>query len=260
MGAPGLEETPVRPGRAAVHTALPLVALAALAVLGAVRPPAPEPAAHLSAAGTGWVASQGLGRVVTDGRPQLVQPPVRRVATAPVSARALRRPVAPTQAPVPARLARPEPQPTAVPRGVSQDGYPYATDTTGGSDPWGFTKRQCVSYVGWRLAELGRPLDNARDDWGSALDWDEAAARTGHAVGTRPAVGTVAHWDAGERSAYWSEGSSTADGTFVAGGFGHVAWVLSVYADGSVLVAQYNGTADRSYSTMRVKAPRFLSL
>jgi hypothetical protein len=36
--------------------------------------------------------------------------------------------------------------------------------------------------------------------------------------------------------------------------------VLAVYRDGSVLVAQYNGTASRAFSTMRVKAPRYLLL
>ena len=30
--------------------------------------------------------------------------------------------------------------------------------------------------------------------------------------------------------------------------------------DGSVQVAQYNGTGDRAYSTMRVRAPRYLYL
>jgi len=36
--------------------------------------------------------------------------------------------------------------------------------------------------------------------------------------------------------------------------------VLSVYSDGSVLVEQYNLYGDESYSTMRVKAPRYLHL
>jgi surface antigen len=37
-----------------------------------------------------------------------------------------------------------------------------------------------------------------------------------------------------------------------------VGWVKQVYADGSALVEQYNMGGDRSYSVMRVKAPRYL--
>jgi len=135
--------------------------------------------------------------------------------------------------------------------------YPYAGDTTGGSDPWGFTKRQCVSYVAWRLDQVGRRI-HARQGWGDARSWDETARSKGRTVTTRPSLGAVAQWNAGERSAFYSSGSPT--GTFVAGSQGHVGWVTKVYADGSVHVAQYNGTASRSYSTMRVKAPRFLRL
>ena len=36
--------------------------------------------------------------------------------------------------------------------------------------------------------------------------------------------------------------------------------LTKVYSDGSVQVAQYNGDGSRSYSTMRVKAPRYLRL
>jgi hypothetical protein len=34
--------------------------------------------------------------------------------------------------------------------------------------------------------------------------------------------------------------------------------VRAVYADGSALIEQYNMFSSRSYSTMRVKAPRYL--
>jgi surface antigen len=136
------------------------------------------------------------------------------------------------------------------------DGYPWASDTSGGSDPWGFTKRQCVSYVAWRLAGAGRPVV-ARDGWGSALTWDDVAEQRGVAVGTTPHVGAVAQWNAGESSPLWVDGGR---GTWTAGSYGHVALVTQVYADGSVLVAQYNGTGERSFSTMRVRAPRYLSL
>lgn len=255
----------MRSGRAAVHTALPLLALVGLAGLAALRPAAPVP---LAGAGVGSVTPVVEGRILTDGHPQPVAlPAVRRVLAAPRPA-AVAGPRPATRAvrhlairSAPAATAR-QPAPTAVPRTrtATRDSYPYATDTGGGSDPWGFTKRQCVSYVAWRLAQVGRPIDNARQGWGSALDWDDTAARLGYAISSRPTVGAVAQWNADEHSAYWSGASSSSDGTFVAGAVGHVAWVTAVYSDGSVQVAQYNGTGDRSYSTMRVKAPRYLSL
>ena len=136
-------------------------------------------------------------------------------------------------------------------------GYPWASDTTGGNDPWGFTKRQCVSYVAWRLDRVGRPV-STRQGWGSASGWDDVARRRGVTVTTRPAVGSVAQWNAGETSRLYAYGGWR--GTYGAGSYGHVAWVTHVYADGSVQVAQYNGNGTRSYSTMRVFAPRFLRL
>lgn len=120
------------------------------------------------------------------------------------------------------------------------------------------TKRQCVSFVAWRMAQRGHPLNNATQRWGSALSWDEAARRLGYGVGTRPVAGSVAHWNAHERSAYYSSGSTRPNGTLTAGASGHVGYVQGVYADGSVSVAQYNLNGTRSYSTMRVKAPRYL--
>lgn len=145
---------------------------------------------------------------------------------------------------------------STAPRPHVSTGYPWASDTTGGHDLWGFTRRQCVSYVAWRLAQVGRPV-YARQGWGSASGWDDVARRRGVTVTSRPAVGSVAQWNAGESSRLVM---GSARGTFAAGSYGHVAWVTHVYADGSVQVAQYNGTGTRSYSTMRVFAPRFLRL
>lgn len=171
------------------------------------------------------------------------RPPVRRAAS-----RGTRAP-----APRPRHTARTTP--TAPRRHVST-GYPWASDTTGGHDPWGFTMRECVSYVAWRLDRVGRPI-HTRQGWGSASGWDDVARRRGVTVTSRPAVGSVAQWNAGESSRFIS---GSARGTFTAGSYGHVAWVTGVYSDGSVQVAQYNGNGTRSYSTMRVFAPRFLRL
>ena len=160
--------------------------------------------------------------------------------------------------PAAAKLAAPKPvAPTTVtaPAPSSADNYPYRSATTNANDPWGFTERQCVSYLAWRLSQAGHGISNQKDGWGSALTWDDTARRLGFAVNSTPAVGSVAQWNAGESSVLYS-GSSR--GTFTAGGYGHVGYVTAVYSDGSVQVAQYNVQGDRQFSTLRMVAPRYL--
>lgn len=147
---------------------------------------------------------------------------------------------------------------TVSPAAAVGDDYPWRLDTTWSADRWGFTKRQCVSFVAWRMAQRGHPLSNATQRWGSALSWDDAARRLGYGIGTKPVPGSIAHWNAYERAAWYANGSSTANGWLTAGGYGHVGYVQGVYSDGSVSVAQYNLNGNRAYSTMRVKAPRYL--
>jgi surface antigen len=148
--------------------------------------------------------------------------------------------------------------PFATPASAAGDDYPWRTSTVNAPDRWGFTQRQCVSFVAWREAQSGHALNNSTQRWGSALSWDEAAVRLGVRVSTRPVRGAVAHWNAGERSPWWAYGSSTANGYVQAGPYGHVGWVKQVNADGSVLVEQYNMSGNRSYSLTRVKAPRYI--
>lgn len=137
------------------------------------------------------------------------------------------------------------------------DDYPWRLDRSGSADAFGFTKRQCVSFVAWRLAQRGTPVANARQGWGDARNWDDAARRLGHGVGRTPVVGAVAHWEAYEPSPLYTGGRSLR-GTMSAGGYGHVGWVQHVFTDGSASVVQYNGTGDRTFSTVRVRAPRYL--
>lgn len=146
----------------------------------------------------------------------------------------------------------------ALPAGAAGDDYPWRTDSTQSADRWGFTKRQCVSFVAWRMAQRNHPLSNASERWGNAVTWDDTARRLGYGIGSRPVVGAIAQWNAGEASPFYSAGSTVANGTMRAGGYGHVGYVQSVYSDGSVSVAQYNMNGNRSYSTARVKAPRYL--
>jgi surface antigen len=146
----------------------------------------------------------------------------------------------------------------ATPASAVGDDYPYRTATTNAADRWGFTQRQCVSFVAWREARAGHPISNVSQHWGSALHWDNAARAGGYWISSRPRVGAIAHWNGGERSAWWANGSRTANGYVQAGAYGHVAWVRSVNADGSAVVEQYNMFGNRSYSVMRVRAPRYI--
>ena len=147
---------------------------------------------------------------------------------------------------------------TVSPASAVGDDYPWRLDQSWSADRWGFTKRQCVSFVAWRMAQRNHPLHNGTQRWGSALTWDETARRLGYGIGTRPVPGSIAHWNAGEAAALYANGSTRPNGTMRAGLYGHVGYVQGVYPDGSVSVAQYNGTGTRTYSTMRVKAPRYL--
>ena len=145
----------------------------------------------------------------------------------------------------------------SVPEQASaRDDYPWRLSHARATDAFGFTARQCVSFVAWRLAQRGTPISN-RQGWGDARAWDDAARRLGHGVGRRPVVGAVAHWDAGERGPLHTGGRSLR-GTLRAGAYGHVAWVQHVHTDGSATVAHYNGAGTRTFSTARVKAPRYL--
>ena len=146
----------------------------------------------------------------------------------------------------------------ATPASAAGDDYPSRSDTSGSADPWGFTMRQCVSFVAWRMEQRGHPLDNDSQGWGSALSWDETSRRLGYGVGSRPVAGSIAHWNAGERSALYWRGSRRANASMTAGGQGHVGYVRRVYADGSASVEHYNAQGDRSYSVSRVRAPRYL--
>ncbi len=148
--------------------------------------------------------------------------------------------------------------PLTAPASAIGNDYPYRYDTTWSADPWGFTKRQCVSFVAWRMKQRGIPMSNYRTRWGSALTWDDTARRIGVRIGTRPVPGAIAHWNAYESSPWYANGATRPNGTVRAGGYGHVGYVQGVYPDGSVSVAQYNMSGTRSYSTMRVRAPRYL--
>jgi len=75
---------------------------------------------------------------------------------------------------------------------------------------------ECVSYVGWKAYEAyGLVLA-----WGNAYNWDDSARAYGYRVDHTPEPDSIGQLDSGE--------------------YGHVVWVESVNADGSVNVTEYN--------------------
>lgn len=144
------------------------------------------------------------------------------------------------------------------------DDYPYrdpqgdcswcAGSADPGADPWGLYKRECVSFVAWRVNQLmgwqeGQPYPFTMAKMGmagqgSAKHWGHSLKKKGYKVDMTPAIGAVAWWDAWEKNQYYS-----------VYGMGHVAIVKSIDGD-MVTMEQYNGStvlgkSERSrYSTM----------
>jgi peptidoglycan DL-endopeptidase CwlO len=93
-------------------------------------------------------------------------------------------------------------------------------------DSWGMYNRECVSYTAWKVYESGRHMPY----WGgigNANQWDDNARRAGIPVDTSPRDGDVAVKNSGV--------------------YGHVLYVEHVYADGSILVSDYNNQFDGVY-------------
>lgn len=86
-------------------------------------------------------------------------------------------------------------------------------------DPWGMYSRQCVSYTAWKVFQKNGYMPY----WGgvgNANQWPGNAQRAGIPVSTTPRAGSV--------------------GVIMAGQYGHVVWVESVNANGTVNISQYN--------------------
>ena len=104
----------------------------------------------------------------------------------------------------------------------NNSGYPYSDSSCrldGPSDPYGFRKANCTSYVAYMLNLYGVGFNNAYlqpsgDTWSNAGLWDDAAGDVVEniIVDDYPLPGDVAYWN-------------------TLGGTGHVAWVEKVYYD-----------------------------
>ncbi len=84
---------------------------------------------------------------------------------------------------------------------------------------------ECVSYVGWKAYEAyGLVLA-----WGNAYNWDNRGRALGYRVDHNPEGDSIGQIDGGQ--------------------YGHVFWVESVNADGSINVTEYNNAyATKLYS------------
>lgn len=159
---------------------------------------------------------------------------------------------------------------TATVVSAGSDDYPFsmpgdvswkAGSKDPGTDGWGFFKRECVSFVAWRMNqqmgwEQGKgaaPFSKGKLGWstsGNAMHWGPFLSGKGYKVDMKPVKGAVAWWNAGAR---------IGENSYI-GKFGHVAVVLAVdEAAGTVLIEQYNGGTvegnpkTASYSTFTTK-------
>lgn len=105
------------------------------------------------------------------------------------------------------------------------DTYPWQADCPGMQDAYGTVINEtivgglvceCVSYVGWKAYEQYGVLLA----WGNAYSWDDVAKAYGYRVDHKPEAGSIGQMDSGV--------------------YGHVWWVESINADGSVNVTEYN--------------------
>jgi surface antigen len=139
-------------------------------------------------------------------------------------------------------------------------GYPYASYNGPGTNPslstwadasgniyspFGYAYRNCTDFDAWKLSTAnGFSLPSGI---GNGANWGVWAQQHGYVVNNTPAAGAVAWW-----------GGYTLDQGFNVGAYGHVAWVASVNADGSVNIQEYNkyvnGVPDGAFHTRTIIA------
>ncbi|WP_116023868.1 CHAP domain-containing protein [Thermomonospora umbrina] len=114
------------------------------------------------------------------------------------------------------------------------DDYPYRNGSWHEADPWNFYKRECTSFVAWRMRQLGVRFHNHYKGvrWSNANNWDNAARRVGVRVDRRATVGAVAQWNRGR--------------------FGHVAYVSHV-GRGTVTIEEYNRNGGHHYGRRTIR-------
>jgi len=144
----------------------------------------------------------------------------------------------------PVAQAAPDDYPSDL-KNRAKDSKPY--------DPWGFSNRNCTSFVAWRLVnnngfkEFHNNITGTGDKRLShAANWGIAAKRAGYAVDDKPAKGAVV----------WTPGTTKNK-------YGHVAWVESVdTTKGKVTIEEYNKHNDGKFEdprrTIDIKGLQFI--
>jgi surface antigen len=122
---------------------------------------------------------------------------------------------------------------------VGRDDYPFASASWNDVDPWRFYKRECTSFVAYRLNKV-MSFSNFMDGghFGNAMGWDENARRLGFRVNRRPTVGSVMVRNSGT--------------------YGHVAMVAKV-RPGRVFVEQYNAGGTHVYSKQWLSVASYMT-
>lgn len=106
---------------------------------------------------------------------------------------------------------------------VLGDDYPIAWKSGWGTDTWGMYRRQCTSFVAFRLNQVnGFSIPSGL---GNADTWGHIARRMGYPVNDIPAVGAVAWFDKGINGSHLA--------------YGHVSWVAEVNGN-LVTLEEYN--------------------
>ncbi len=107
--------------------------------------------------------------------------------------------------------------------GEGFNSYPYADrcprDNVGYIVVGGYVC-QCTSYAGWKVQEFWGIYISA---WGDAKNWGNTATRLGYVVDNNPAPHSVAYSTSGL--------------------YGHVMWVESINANGTINLTEYNNSS-----------------
>lgn len=121
----------------------------------------------------------------------------------------------------------------------SNGGYPTAWNAApldSYVDDWGMFTRECTSYAAFKVNQAYRNMPY----WGgigNANQWPANARAVGIKTSSVPAAGTV--------------------GVISSGTYGHVAWVESVNADGTINISHYNVNWSGNYSEWYNLDPSF---
>ena len=123
----------------------------------------------------------------------------------------------------------PPPAPSGNPASITlRDDYPFPADSPDEVDPWAFYKRECTSFVAWRLNKVMSFHNTMRGGrFSNAENWDENARAIGFKVNRKPRKGSVMVRNSGT--------------------YGHVAMVAKV-GRGRIFVEQYNAGGTHNYS------------